>query len=74
MQLDLDQFYSIVLDLQNIDVSLNDEDLVILLLCSLPPSFKHFREILLYGRDTLYSEDVRKALRQKDLMDSQFTQ
>ena len=51
-----DEFYSIILDLQNIDVSLDDEDLVILLSCSLPPSFKHFRESLLYGRDTLCSE------------------
>ena len=32
----LDEFYSIVLDLQNIEVSLDDEDLVILLLYSLP--------------------------------------
>ena len=70
----LDKFYSIVLDLQNIDVSLDDEDLAILLLCSLPPSYKHFRETLLYGRDTLCSEDVRKALTQRDLIDSQFAQ
>ena len=70
----LDDFYSIVLDLQNIDVSLDDEDLAILLLCSLPPSFKHLRETLLYGRDTLCSEDVRNALTQKDLTDSYLAQ
>ena len=74
IKLHLDEFYSIVLDLQNIDVSLDDEDLAILLLCSLTPSFKHFRETLLYGRDTLCSEDIRKALTQKDFMDSQFEQ
>ena len=34
----LDEFYSIVFDLQNIDVSLHDEDMEILLLCLLPPS------------------------------------
>ena len=52
IKLHLDEFYSIVLDLQNIDVSLDDEDLAILLLCSLTPSFKHFRETFVYGRDT----------------------
>ena len=48
----LDEFFSIVLDLKNIDVSFDDEDLTILLLCSLTPSFKHFRETFVYGRDT----------------------
>ena len=47
----LDEFYSIVMDLQNIDVKLDDEDLAIYLSCSLPPSYKHFRETLLYGRE-----------------------
>ena len=32
----IDEFYSIVLDLLNIEVSIKDEDLAILLLCSLP--------------------------------------
>ena len=49
----LDEFYSIIMDLQNIDVKVDDEDLAILLLVSLPPSFKHFRKTLLYGRDTV---------------------
>ena len=35
MKAHLDEFYSIVLDLQNIDISLDDEDLAILLLCSI---------------------------------------
>ena len=35
----LDELYSIVLDLQNIEVSLDDEDLTILLLCSLRTLF-----------------------------------
>ena len=38
------------------------------------PFFKNFRETLLCGTDTLCSEDVRKALTQKDLMDCQFAQ
>lgn len=66
---------AIVQDLQNIEDSIDDEDLVILLLCPLHPSYKHFAETLIYGRVNLCSEDVRKAsLTQKDLVDSQFTQ
>ena len=70
----LDELYSIVLDLQNIEISLDDEFLAILLLCSLLPSYKHFRETLLYGRDTFRSEDVRKGFTQKDFIHSQFAQ
>ncbi|XP_057518372.1 uncharacterized protein LOC130799287 [Amaranthus tricolor] len=35
---------------------------------------KSHLETLLYGRDSLSSEDVRKALTQKDIIDSQFAQ
>lgn len=41
------------------------------MLCSLPPSYKHFRETILYGRDDLSIDDVRDALTQKDLIDHQ---
>ena len=67
----LDEFYSIVMDLQNIDVIIDDEDLAIYLLCSLPPSYKHFKETLLYGRGNLSSDDVQNALTQRDLIDTQ---
>ena len=70
----LDEFCSIVMDLQNIDVKLDDEDLAIYLLCSLPPSYKNFRETLLYGRDNLSSDDVKNALTQRDLIDTQLSQ
>ena len=59
------------MDLQNIVIFLDDEELAIILL---PPSYKYFRETLLYGRDTLCSENVKKAFTQKDLIDSRFEQ
>lgn len=46
----LDEFFTFVMDLHNIDVVVDNEDLAILLLCSLPSSYKIFRETLVYGR------------------------
>ena len=66
----LDEFYTFVMDLQNIKVKLNDEDLVSYLLCSLHPSYNHFRETLLNGRDNLSDDDVKNSLTQRDLIDS----
>ena len=43
------EFFSIITDSQNIDVEIDDEDMAIRLLCPLPPSYKHFRDTLLYG-------------------------
>lgn len=67
----LDEFDSIIMDLQNIDVKLDDEDLAIKLLCSLPREYKHFRETVLYGREELTLEDVKNNLMQRELMESQ---
>lgn len=61
------------MDLQNIDVTLDDEDLAIWLLCSLPPSYKHFRETILYRRDDLSIDDIGDALKQRELIDNQLT-
>ena len=45
LKLQRDEFYSVVMDLQNIEFKLDDEDLAIYLLCSVPPSDKSFREL-----------------------------
>ncbi|KAG8497152.1 hypothetical protein CXB51_008362 [Gossypium anomalum] len=42
----------------NVEVPIDDEDQTMLLLFSLPPSYKSFRETLIYGRDKLSFEDV----------------
>lgn len=49
------------MDLHNIDVVLDDDDLAISLLCTLPPSYKNFRETLFYDRGNLSSDDVKNA-------------
>ncbi|KAL5759459.1 hypothetical protein ACOSQ2_018297 [Xanthoceras sorbifolium] len=41
-----DEFESLITDLQNLDVNIKDEDQALLLLCSLPSLYRHFREKL----------------------------
>ena len=43
------EFFSIINDLNKIDVKIKDEDQVLLLLCSLPSSYKSFKEGIIYG-------------------------
>ena len=49
----LSVFKEIVSDLQSMEVDYDDEDLALILLCSLPSSFTNFRDTLLYNHDTL---------------------
>jgi hypothetical protein len=48
IQSHLNDFNSICVDLESLDVNIDDEDKAILLVVSLPPSFKYFKEIMLY--------------------------
>ena len=50
----MDEFTSIIMDLENADVKIDDEDQALLLLCFLSPSFKNFRETLVYGKDYFF--------------------
>nr|GFA65090.1 retrovirus-related Pol polyprotein from transposon TNT 1-94 [Tanacetum cinerariifolium] len=59
----IDEFNKIVLDLANIE----DEDLALLLLTSLPASYEHFMDTLLYGREALTLEDVMATLNSKEI-------
>ncbi|GKE22157.1 retrovirus-related pol polyprotein from transposon TNT 1-94, partial [Tanacetum coccineum] len=63
----IDEFNKIVLDLENIEVKFEDEDLVLLLLTSLPASYEHFVDTLLYGREALTLEDVIVTLNSKEI-------
>ena len=49
----LSVFKEIISNLQSMEVDYDDEDLALILLCSLPSSFTNFRDTLLYNHDTL---------------------
>lgn len=67
MESQLDVFNKLILDLENIDVTIDDEDQALLLLCALPKSFSHFKETLLNGRESLSLVEVQSALNSKEL-------
>ena len=60
VQKHLNNFNSIVVDLESLDVKIVDEDKAILWVVSLPISDKHFKETMLYSNsDTILFEDVK---------------
>ncbi|KAH9716107.1 Integrase catalytic domain-containing protein [Citrus sinensis] len=63
----IDSFNRIILDLEDINVSLEDEDKAIILLSSLPPSYEHFVNTLLYGRQSISMADVKDSLSSKEV-------
>ncbi|GKE37122.1 hypothetical protein Tco_1460527 [Tanacetum coccineum] len=66
----LDGFNTILIDLENLDVDIDDEDKAVLLVISLPASYKHFKEIILYGnRETLSFDNVKFAMLSKQMYD-----
>jgi hypothetical protein len=70
IQSHLNEFNSICVDLESLDMKIDDEDKAILLVVSLPPSFKHFKEIMLYGNHTsLTFENVKSNLLSKGKFD-----
>ncbi|MBA0771959.1 hypothetical protein Gotri_007415 [Gossypium trilobum] len=47
----ISQVITLLNDLKNVEVHIDDEDQTMLLLCSLLPSYKSFRETLIYDKD-----------------------
>ncbi|MBA0759617.1 hypothetical protein Gotri_022472, partial [Gossypium trilobum] len=68
----ISQFITLLNDLKNVEVQIDDEDQTMLLLCSLTPSYKSFRETLIYGRDILSFEYVKGNLLNRAKLDNEF--
>ena len=58
----LDYFNSIIMDLNNIDVKIDDEDQALIVLCCLPLSYESFVENMLYGHDEITLDEVKTTL------------
>ncbi|KAH1033056.1 hypothetical protein J1N35_045230 [Gossypium stocksii] len=67
----ISQFITLLNELKNVEVHIDDEDQAMLLLCSLPHSYKSFRETLIYGRDKLSFENVKGNLLSRDKLDNE---
>jgi hypothetical protein len=61
-------FKEIVADLVSMEVQFDDEDLGLLLLCSLPSSYANFRDTILLSRDELILAKVYEALQNREKM------
>ncbi|CAD6242238.1 unnamed protein product [Miscanthus lutarioriparius] len=62
------EFKKIVADLVSMEVKYDDEDLGLLLLCSLPNSYANFRDTILLSRDELTLKEVYEALPSREKM------
>ena len=66
-------FASTVNDLASVGSKVDDEDQALLLLCSLPGSYRNFRDTMIYGRENITFEDVKNNLKAKIHIDSEMT-
>jgi hypothetical protein len=70
IQSHINEFNSICVDLESLDVKIDHEDKAILLVVSLPLSFKYFKEIMLYRNHTsLTFENDKSNLLSKEIFD-----
>lgn len=56
------RFQNCIANLQKVEETYKYDDMAIILLRSLPSSFKHFRTTLMFGKESLKLEDVIQAL------------
>ncbi|KAK2997896.1 hypothetical protein RJ639_024721 [Escallonia herrerae] len=63
----LGEYNKVTLDLQNIDVRIEEENQALLLLCSLPSSYKHLVTILLYRKDNISIKEVEAVINSQEL-------
>nr|CAN70013.1 hypothetical protein VITISV_017116 [Vitis vinifera] len=62
-----DHFNKIILDLENIDITVSNEDKAILLLTSLDASYTNMKEAIMYGRDSMTFDEVQSILHPREL-------
>ena len=55
------------MELSNIDVKMEDEDLTMILLASLPPYYENFVSSLSVGKDSITLEKVHSSLYSREL-------
>ena len=61
------EVFSIINDLDKIMVKIEDDNQALLLLCSLPSSYKSFREAIIYrGKSTIKVNKVKEHVLNKD--------
>ena len=63
----LDKFNKIIMDTKNIYVRIHDEGKTILLIYSLPYSYKDFIDVTMYNNDTLSIHNIKVALNTKEV-------
>lgn len=67
MRKHLDDFNKLMLDLSAVGVNMEEEDQAIILLSSLPKTYEHFVDTMLYGKQTMTLSEVNAALNLKEL-------
>ena len=65
----IDEFNQVCDTLATIDEALDDEGKALLLVSSLPGSYKNFVDALMYGRQTLSLDEVKSALNTRELQE-----
>ncbi|KAH9648891.1 hypothetical protein KPL70_025781 [Citrus sinensis] len=65
----IDEFNQVCDTLATIDEALDDEGKALLLVSSLPGSYKNFVDALMYGRQALSLDEVKSALNTKELQE-----
>lgn len=63
----LDELSSILIELRDIDVKIEDEDATMILLASLPSSYKSFVNSLSVGKECVTMEEVKSSLYSREL-------
>lgn len=67
----IDEFNQVCKTFAKIDKALDDEGKALLLISSLPDSYNNFVNALMYGRQTLSSNEVKSALNTRYLQEKQ---